>query len=362
MSRSKKQPLPPPPPRQEMIDAVAEAMREYEKLASDPKLVSACPELPGIVLDRIMGRALDRKDEEYQSTVKEYENIRKEYFQALVNHPVGRILALLAVGADGVKLMDAGRSPSTLVNTSAPSERAVRGRQVTYNCHHVIPKSVGIAAGKSAINHPRNFVVANTTRRGRDQSENPHHLWHSLLLHAQTHNAPNTEIPIYVVRPLFPFYPPITQGFKSAEALREHLKNLGAPPLPEIWEKQILAFSQATGHRAYSVPKEFNEITRAFGDLFNKENREDETKSAAARDALAQKVQDLTAQWLPGDAYVNGQQLGPDHVPKNKLPIIDSNLTTTPETALPPKTKPTKKRTPKMPTGPKLGTGVTAKV
>jgi hypothetical protein len=111
--------------------------------------------------------------------------------------------------------MEAGRSPSTLVDTTAPPERAVRGRRVSYNCHHVIPKSVAVAGGKEAVNHPRNFVIANTTRRGRDQSQNPHHLWHSLLLHPQTHNAPDAEIPIYVVRPLFPFYPPITQGFKT---------------------------------------------------------------------------------------------------------------------------------------------------
>src|ERR1700758_4436781 len=362
MSRPKKQPPPPPPPRQEMIDAVAEAMREFEKFASDPDLVGACPELPGVVLDRVMGRALDRKGEEYLTTIKEYENIRKEYFQALVNHPIGRTLALLAVGADGLKLMEAGRSPSTLVDTTPPSGRAVRGRQVNYNCHHVIPKSVAVAGGKSAINHPRNFVIANTTRRGRDQSQNPHHLWHSLLLHAQTHNAPSGEIPIYVVRPLFPFYPPITQGFKTAEALREHLKTLGAPPLPEVWEKRILAFSKAAGHRAYSVPKEFHEITRAFGELYTKKNKE-EPAQAAARDALAHKVEKISAEWLPGDAYVNGRQLGPDHVPKHKLPIADSNLSAAPETPLPTKTKSNRKRTHhKIPAGPKVNAGTTAKV
>src|SRR3984885_6617324 len=357
---AKKQP--PPPPRQEMIDAIAEAMRDFEKLAPDPKLVGACPELPGIVLDRILGRALDREGEEYKTTIKDYDNIRQEYFQALVNHPIGRTLALLAVGPDGVKLMEAGRSPSTLTDTNAPPERAVRGRHVSYNCHHVIPKSVAVAGGSTVVNHPRNFVIANTTRRGRDQSQNPHHLWHSLLLHPQTHNAPNAEIPLYVVRPLFPFYPPVTQGFKTAEALREHLKNLGAPPLPEVWEKRILAFSKATGHRAYSVPKEFHEITRAFGEFYSKKNKED-SANAAARDALARKVEGLTAQWLPGDAYVNGRQLGPDHVPKNKLPVIDSNLTATPETPLPAKSKSTRKRThPRTAAGPKLNAGASAKV
>lgn len=351
---------PPAPPRQEMIDAVAEAMRDFEKLAPDPNIVGACPALPGIVLDRVLGRTLDRAGEEYQSTIKEYDQIREEYFQALVSHPIGRTLALLAIGPDGVKLMEAGRSPSTLTDTTTPPERAIRGRRVNFNCHHVIPKSVAVSGGQTAINHPRNFVLANTTRRGRDQSQNPHHFWHSLLLHPQTHNAPNAEIPIYVVRPLFPFYPPITQGFKSAEALREHLKNLGAPPLPEAWENRILAFSQATGHRAYSVPKEFHEITRAFGELYSKANRE-ETANVAARETLARKVEGLAAQFLPGDAYINGRQLGPDHVPKNKLPIIDSNSDQVPETPVP--TKPKRKRSQtRIAAGPKVSAGAAMKV
>src|ERR1700739_2935744 len=115
MSSSKQHP--PAPPRQEMIDAVAEAIREFEKFAADPELVGACPELPGVVLDRVMGRAIDRKGEEYLVTIKDYDNIRNEYFQALVNHPIGRTLALLAVGAEGLKIMEAGRSPSTPVDT-----------------------------------------------------------------------------------------------------------------------------------------------------------------------------------------------------------------------------------------------------
>jgi hypothetical protein len=259
--------------------------------------------------------------------------------------------------------MEAGRSPSTLVNIEAPPERAIRGRRVNYNCHHVIPKSVSVAGGKPAINHPRNFVIANTTRRGRDQSQNPHHLWHSLLLHPQTHNAPpDTEIPVYVVRPLFPFYPPITQGFKSAEALHEHLKNLGAPPLPEIWERRILEFSKAAGHKAYTVPKEYHEITRAFGELFNKANRDGEANQAA-RDALAQKAEKLTAEWLPGDAFVNGRQLGPDHKPKHQLPIIESDLTAAPEMPLPEKPKAKKQRTqPRVATAATMRAGVAMKV
>src|SRR5258708_32967978 len=198
--------------------------------------------------------------------------MRGEYLKTLALHPVGRSLALLAVGPDGVRLMESGHSPSSVINAAQTINQPVRFRKQHYNCHHVIPKSVALAGGRAAVNHPTNFVIANTTRRGRDQSQNPHHFWHSLLLHPQTHNAPNAEIPIYVVRPLFPFYPPITQGFKSAEALREHLKNLGAPPLPEAWENRILAFSKTTGHRAYSAPKEFHEITQAFAELSPKAN------------------------------------------------------------------------------------------
>ena len=125
-----------------------------------------------------------------------------------------------------------------------------------------------------SVNHPTNFVVAKTTRRGLDQSENPHHFWHSLFLHPQTHNAPAEPIPIYVVRPLFPFYPPITQGFRTVEELRKKLASLGAPQLPEVWENRILEFSKATKHKPYAVPKEFHEITRMFGDLYKAQNKD----------------------------------------------------------------------------------------
>ena len=54
-----------------MIDAAAEAIRDFEKLAPDPDTVGACAELPGIVLDRILGGALDRKGEEYLATIKD---------------------------------------------------------------------------------------------------------------------------------------------------------------------------------------------------------------------------------------------------------------------------------------------------
>jgi hypothetical protein len=317
------------PPSAEMHAAVDEAIKELEKLISDPTSIGACPELPGIVLDRIVGQPLDRTSEEYDQTTKAYVKMRGEYLKALALHPVGRSLALLAVGPDGVRLMESGHSPSSVINAAQTINQPVRFRRQHYNCHHVIPKSVAVAGGRAAINHPRNFVIANTTRRGRDQSQNPHHFWHALFLHPQTHRVVDQSNPIYVPRSVFPLYPPITHGFRNAEGLRKHLAALGATPLPEIWESRILEFSKAAGHRPYSVPKQFHEITQGFGELFKKENRDPEANQAV-RDKLAAKAETLAAEWLPGDACINGKTLGPSHQPKHRLPVVESGLTTKP--------------------------------
>jgi hypothetical protein len=321
------------PPSAEMRIAVDAAIKELEKLISDPAAIGACPELPGIVLDRIIGRPLDRTSEEYDQTTKAYGKMRGDYLKALALHPIGRSLSLLAVGADGVRLMESGHSPSSVIDATQITNQAVRLRRKYYNCHHVIPKSVAVAGGRAAINHPRNFVIVNTTRRGRDQSQNPHHFWHALFLHPQTHRVVDQSNPIYVPRPVFPLYPPITQGFKTAEGLRKHLASLSAAPLPEIWERRILEFSKALGHQPYSVPKQFHEITQGFGEFFKKENREPEANQAV-RDKLAAKAEGLAADWLPGDACINGKILGPTHQPKHRLPIVDSGLTTAPATKI----------------------------
>src|ERR1700745_1222397 len=256
------------PPSAEMRAAVDEAIKELEKLISDPTSIGACPELPGNVLDRIVGQPLDRTSEEYDQTTKAYVKMRGEYLKALALHPVGRSLSLLAVGVDGVRLMESGHSPSSVMNVTKSVNQPIRLKRHYYNCHHVIPKSVAVAGGRAAINHPRNFVIVNTTRRGRDQSPNPPHFWHALFLHPQTHCVADQSSPIYVPRPVFPLYPPITQGFKTAESLRKHLATLGATPLPEIWERRVLEFSKALGHQPYSVPKQFHEITQCHGELF----------------------------------------------------------------------------------------------
>jgi hypothetical protein len=318
-------------PRPEMVNAVSEMLRKLEEISADPSIIGSCPELPGIVLDKVQGTCLDREGAEYAKVNSDFEGLRAEYLQALVAHPVGRGLALLAVGPEGVAMMEAGRPPSTVNQVLVVQGQSMRGRRESYNCHHIVPKTVRAASSAISVNHPTNFVVANTTRRGRDQSANPHHFWHSLILHPQTHHAPDQPIPIYVVRPLFPFYPPITQGYRSVDELRKKLASVGAPPLPEIWEKRVLEFSKASNHRAYRVPKEFHEITRMFADFFKAENKE-AAVNQELRASLAKKAAKLAADFLPAGAYLDGKQLPPEHKPKRILPIIETNKE--PETAV----------------------------
>ena len=311
------------PPGPEMINAVSEMLRNLEQICVDPSVIGTCPELPGIVLDKMQATLRDPDSAEYADLSRDFNNLRAEYFQALVAHPVGRGLALLAVGPEGVAMMELGRPPSSVGEVRLAQDKPTRGRNESYNCHHIVPRGVRSVSNSISVNHPTNLVVAKTTRRGRDQSQNPHHFWHSLLLHPQTHNAPDQPIPVYVVRPLFPFYPPITQGYRSAEELRKKLATLGAPPLPEIWEKRILAFSKASNHRPYVVPKEFHEITRMFGDLFKKENKEPPINQEL-RARLAEKAAKLAAEFLPAGAYLDGKQLPENHAPKRILPVIET--------------------------------------
>lgn len=305
------------------MNAVTEMLRNLEQISDDPSIIGQCPEMPGIVLDKVLASCLDREGAEYAQVNRDYQTLRAHYFKALAAHPVGRALAALAVGSPGIELMELGRPPSLVTEVRSTRGKPLRGRRQSYNCHHVVPKSIHPESEAVSINHPTNFVIAKTTRRGLDQSQNPHHFWHSLFLHPQTHNAPATPIPIYVVRPLFPFYPPITEGFRSVEELREKLALLGAPQLPEIWEKRILEFSKTTNHRPYAVPKEFHEITRMFGDLYKPQSK-DPGLNQQMRSSLAEQGARLAADFLPAGAYVNGKQLPPDHKPKKSIPVMES--------------------------------------
>jgi hypothetical protein len=313
-------------PRAEMIGAVNEMFAKLEQIPVDSALAGSCPELPGVVLERVMASALDRAGDEYKQAGADYEKMRADYLKALTAHPVGRALALLAVGSSGLQMMEQGYVPASIYETTGVPARYLQASQETYNCHHVIPRSLRPADPSIQTNHPSNLVLTNTTRTGRDQSRNPHHFWHSLLLHPQTHNAPNEAIPIYAVRPLFPFYPPITRGFRSVEDLRKNLAALGAAPLPELWEKRILEFSKAARHKEYKVPSEYYEITQLFGYLYKTENKTS-GNNEALRSLLAEKSANLAARFLPPGAYLNGKRLPAEHRPSHLLPIIECTST-----------------------------------
>src|SRR5215472_9776097 len=83
-----------------------EMLKNLEKLAPDLGIVSACPELPGIVLDQVLGKVQSRDDSDYQEITRNYKSMRSEYLRALAAHPVGRALALLAVGTEGVAMLE----------------------------------------------------------------------------------------------------------------------------------------------------------------------------------------------------------------------------------------------------------------
>src|SRR5262249_36745915 len=130
------------PPGPEMVNAVSEMLRDLEAISADPSIISSCPELPGIVLDKIQGTLRDRDSAEYADLNRNFSNLRAEYFQALVAHPVGRGLALLAVGPEAVAMMEVGRPPSSIGEVRLVQDKPTRGRSESYNCHHIVPRGV----------------------------------------------------------------------------------------------------------------------------------------------------------------------------------------------------------------------------
>jgi len=129
------------PPGSEMINAVSEMLRNLEEISSDPSIIGSCPELPGIVLDKVQATLRDRDGAEYAELNRDFNRLRAEYLQALVAHPIGRGLALLAVGSEGVAMMEIGRPPSSISEVRLVQDKPTRGRKESYNCHHIVPRA-----------------------------------------------------------------------------------------------------------------------------------------------------------------------------------------------------------------------------
>ena len=59
-------------PGPEMLNAVAEMLRNLEEISSDPSIIGQCPELPGIVLDKVYATCLEREGPEYAQVNRDY--------------------------------------------------------------------------------------------------------------------------------------------------------------------------------------------------------------------------------------------------------------------------------------------------
>ncbi|HEV3209993.1 MAG TPA: hypothetical protein VGY91_06980 [Chthoniobacterales bacterium] len=114
------------PPGSEMINAVSEMLRNLEEISTDPSIIGSCPELPGIVLDKVQATLRDRDGAEYAELNRDFNRLRAEYLQALVAHPIGRGLALLAVGSEGSN--DGDRTSPVVDQRSAPRSRQTDAR------------------------------------------------------------------------------------------------------------------------------------------------------------------------------------------------------------------------------------------
>ena len=66
-----------------MVNAVAEMLRNLEQISTDPSIIGQCPELPGVVLDKVCATCLDRDGPEYAKVNRDYQALRAHYFKAL---------------------------------------------------------------------------------------------------------------------------------------------------------------------------------------------------------------------------------------------------------------------------------------
>jgi hypothetical protein len=62
--------------------------RISSSLAPNPGVVGTRSELPGIVLDQVLGKVQSHDDDEYKEITRNYQSTRSEYLRALVARPV----------------------------------------------------------------------------------------------------------------------------------------------------------------------------------------------------------------------------------------------------------------------------------
>ena len=68
-----------------MVKAVTEMIKNLEEIALDPSIISKCPDLPGVVLDKVLATRLDRDGPEYAKVARDYQTLRADYLKAIWN-------------------------------------------------------------------------------------------------------------------------------------------------------------------------------------------------------------------------------------------------------------------------------------
>jgi hypothetical protein len=320
-------------------------LQGLEEIGTVERIRKTPPAAPGIALEKVRVRTLDRDGETYRKVVREYNRTRPQFLAALARNPTTRALALLAVGKEGVAMMERGQVPrrkweevvdrdgalrdrTTLFQVQAILPRSVRKgaqeaelRPDLWNCHHVVQKSVARLDGRSP-NDPSNLVVISTFTSGNNR-ENAHHFLHAGLLHPQLNLPPGSVTDAYIPRPLFPFYPPTRKAFESVDEVKMELKRLDPKAeLPASWQRRLVAFSRAAGKLPYEVPREYRETIRTYQNIYYRPENRDPEREQEARKRAAAEGASFARQFLPAGARVDGSTLPIDHEPKLPLPIL----------------------------------------
>lgn len=324
------------------IDAMVQGL---ERAGTVERILQTPPVAAGIALEKVRVRTLDRDGKSYRKIVREYNRMRPELLAGLARNPTTRALALLAVGKEGVAMMERGQVPKrnweealdrdgTLRNrTTLFQIRAILPRGVQkitqghergpdqWNCHHLVQKSVVRLDGKSP-NDPSNLVVISTFTSGNNR-ENFHHFLHAAFLHPQLHLPPGSVTDAYIPRPLFPFYPPTRKAFANIDEVRQELKKLDPKAeLPPSWQRRLVAFSRAAGKLPYEVPEQYRKAIRTYQNIYYRpENREPQHEQEARKQAAADGAL-LARDFLPAGARIEEKTLPASHVPKIPLPIL----------------------------------------
>lgn len=319
----KRNPLPYDPNMVRKIDMMLDRLEKLEPPSEKPN------ELPGMFLEKVKVRLLHPNSAQYKEAHWDYHRTRPRFLAGLTQHPVTRSMALLAVGPEGVAQMECGKVPTVPGATITDSKGRTKQQIDFYNCHHVIQKSVTSLDDQHAVNDPYNMVVTQSFA-SNGSKQNPHNFWHAVYLNPQIKGPTGSEIDFYAPRPAFPFYPPIREGYKNAESIREKLNQLEPnAQLPEKWEQRLVAFSKATNHQPYEVAPEHRQVTQMLVDSFNTKALGSNAKRLKHRQELSQLSAELATERLPAKAWINGTQLSEMHQPSIKISLLDSTTMAT---------------------------------